>query len=128
MLVANVMSAERELYRAFRETVRAKLARDVADEQAAAQARRERVRAALESAVAEARRRGSCGKAWLFGSYAWGAPGERSDVDLLVDGCPDPESLASIVGRATGTDVHVVCVEDAPDSLRERVVAEGLEV
>jgi len=117
-----------ELLRAFREAVRAKIARDLAEEGAAAAERKQRVRAALLQALAEAREQGLLGAAWLFGSYAWGQPEERSDVDLLVEGCRDPLRVASVVGRLTGTEVHVVCVEDAPDSLRERATAEGVEL
>lgn len=114
-----------DLYRAFRRAVRAKIARDVAVEAAAADERRERLRRLLKPALEEARSRGLCGPAWLFGSYAWGSPGERSDVDLLVGDCAEPELVASIVGRSTGTDVHVVPIQDAPVELRERVLAEG---
>jgi hypothetical protein len=35
------------------------------------------------------------------------------------------KKIASVIGRATGTDVHVVLMEDAPEGLRDRVVAEG---
>ena len=67
-----------------------------------------------------------CAQVWLFGSYAWGEPSERSDIDLLVAGCADPDRLASAVGRKTGTDVHIVQLERAPDSLRQRALAEGV--
>lgn len=116
---------DRELYRAFRRAVRAKIQRDLDREQAAAAARRARVRQALGPALEQARSRGLCASAWLFGSYASGSPGQRSDVDLLLERCEDPESVASIIGRATGTDVHAIALEDAPASLRERVLAEG---
>lgn len=113
------------LYRDLRAAVRAKIARDLARERAESAQRRARVREALPTALAEARRQGLCEGAWLFGSYAWGTPGERSDVDLLVEDCSDPERLASIVARATGTEVHVVDMRDAPEGLRERALAEG---
>jgi predicted nucleotidyltransferase len=117
-----------ELYRAFCRAVRRKIARDLETEAASPAERRERVRVVLGRALEQARDRGLCRAAWLFGSYAWGEPGERSDVDILAEECTDPEALASIVGRATGTDVHVVPLEDAPASLRERVLAEGERV
>ncbi|MBI5480602.1 MAG: nucleotidyltransferase domain-containing protein [Deltaproteobacteria bacterium] len=117
-----------ELLRAFREAVRAKIARDLAGEDAAAAERKQRVRAAVERGLAQARGEGLLRAAWLFGSYAWGQPGERSDVDLLVEGCRDPLRVASVVGRITGTEVHVVCVEDAPESLRERALTEGVKL
>jgi predicted nucleotidyltransferase len=117
-----------ELLRAFREAVRAKIARDVEAEAAAATERKQRVRAAVERGLVQARSEGLLGAAWLFGSYAWGQPGERSDVDLLVEGCRDPLLVAGVVGQITGTDVHVVCVEEAPQSLRERALAEGVKL
>jgi predicted nucleotidyltransferase len=114
-----------DLYRAFRRAVRAKIERDLAAEEAATAERRARVRRALGPALDRARSLGLCRAVWLFGSYAWGAPGERSDVDLLAGGCSDPEALTSIVGRATDTDVHVVPLDQAPESLRARAMAEG---
>jgi predicted nucleotidyltransferase len=114
------------LLRAFRAAVRAKIARDLEQEDAAAAERRERVRAAVAQGLAQARGEGLVGAAWLFGSYAWGQPGERSDVDLLVEGCRDPLRVASVVGQLTRTEVHVVCVEDAPESLRARATRDGV--
>jgi predicted nucleotidyltransferase len=123
--MANPQDTDPELYRAFRRAVRAKIAHDLEAEAEAAAERREDVRALLGPVLQQARDRGLCRAAWLFGSYAWGEPGERSDVDILAEACTDPEAVASIVGRATGKDVHVVPLEDAPASLRERVLAEG---
>jgi predicted nucleotidyltransferase len=117
--------SQADLYRDLRAAVRAKIARDLERERAEAEERRARVREALPAALADAREQGLCEAAWLFGSYAWGTPGERSDVDLLVDACPDPEHLAAIVARATGTEVHVIDLRDAPEGLRERALAEG---
>ncbi len=113
------------LHRAFRDAVRAKVEGELERERSSAAARRERVLRALGPALARARNDGLCTSAWLFGSYAWGTPGERSDIDLLVDGCDDPERLASLVGQETGTEVHVVQTSSAPPSLRDRAIAEG---
>lgn len=124
-MTARRFQDDRELYRAFRRAVRDKIAGDLAAEEAAAAERRARVRKALRAALVEVRSRSLCDRAWLFGSYAWGSPGERSDVDIMAERCRDPEAVASIVARATGTDVHVVPIESAPPSLRDRVLAEG---
>jgi hypothetical protein len=35
-------------------------------------------------------------------------------------------AIASIVGRACGVDVHVIDAAEAPESLKARVLAEGL--
>ena len=79
----------------------------------------------MVEALAMARRDGLCAAAWRFGSYAWRRPGERSDVDLLVDGCRDPDELAAILAAACGRDVHVVRREAAPDSLVTRALSDG---
>jgi predicted nucleotidyltransferase len=124
-MARDLARVDHDLLRAFRDAVRAKIARDLAGEEVAAVARLQRVRHALGPALAQVRSRGLCRGAWLFGSYAGRAPGERSDVDLLVEDCSDPFLVAAIVGRATDTDVHVVTIEEAPDSLRSRAIAEG---
>jgi predicted nucleotidyltransferase len=112
------------LLHALRERVDAKIRADLAAEEQAAQALRERVLAAVRGAVEQARSAGPCGRVWLFGSFAWGEPGERSDVDLLVEG--DDSALARRVEQASGRAVHAIRLAEAPASLRERVLAHGL--
>lgn len=115
-----------DLVRAFARAVRAHFEQEVAKEREQAEARREAVLPCVRSALAQARSEGLCGDAWLFGSYAWGQPGERSDVDLLIDGCTDPFLVASVVGRACGLDVHVIELSEAPPSLKQRVHEAGV--
>ncbi len=115
-----------ELVRAFARAVRAHFEEEVAREHKEAEARREEVLSQVRGAIARARAEGLCGGAWLFGSYAWGQPAERSDIDLLVDGCSDPFVVASLVGRACGRDVHVVEMGEAPLSLKERARRDGV--
>lgn len=118
-----------DLLTAFRDAVRAKIKRDMAAEEARAAELRAEVIPAVRGAIAEARRRGLCRRAWLFGSYAWGKPGERSDVDVLVEGEGDSEGLAARIGRACHMDaVHVIDLKEAPESLRDRVLRDGLEL
>jgi predicted nucleotidyltransferase len=112
-------------WRPFARAVRAKIESDIEREGALAAERRAGVLPKVARALIEARRAGLCGDAWLFGSYAWGAPGERSDVDLLVEEARDPDAIASVVGGACGLDVHVVERERAPASLVKRALAEG---
>jgi predicted nucleotidyltransferase len=112
-------------WRDLRAAIRARFERDVATERARAEALRAEVVPAAASAVAAARVAGQCDRAWLFGSFAWGLPEERSDVDLLVEGCEEPFRLASVVGEACGRDVHVVALETAPEALRERALRDG---
>lgn len=115
-----------ELLRAFRDKVRAQIIQALEEERAQAEDLRARVVPSVQRALLEARDETLCGRAWLFGSYAWGQPGARSDVDLLVEACPDPDRLAAAVARRTGTEVHVVPLEDAPEALRVRAQEEGV--
>jgi predicted nucleotidyltransferase len=115
-----------DLVRAFGRAVRAHFEKEVEREGNEAEVRRSSVLPQVREAVARARAEGLLGEAWLFGSYAWGEPGERSDVDLLVDRCTDPFIVASIVGRACGLDVHVIELKEATLSLKERVRADGV--
>jgi predicted nucleotidyltransferase len=115
-----------ELVKAFNHTVRRHFAAQIAREREEAEVRRGAVVPLVRQAVARARAEGRCERVWLFGSYAWGEPGDRSDVDILVEGCADSIALASLIGRACERDVHVIDGADALDSLRGRVSAEGL--
>ncbi|HEV8325455.1 MAG TPA: nucleotidyltransferase domain-containing protein [Myxococcota bacterium] len=117
-----------ESWAVFREAVRRKIARDLEQEGAAAESLRARVLPAVARALAEARAQGLCGEAWLFGSFVWDTPTERSDVDVLVAGCDDAMGLAADVGKAAGCDVHVVRLETAEAGLRERVLRDGRPV
>jgi predicted nucleotidyltransferase len=116
---------DRALLAAFRRRVVAVIEEDLAREEAAAECRRAVVLPAVSKAVAEARAAGDCRRVWLFGSFAWGEPGERSDVDLLVEGCADPDALAAAVWRVADRPVHVVELERAPATLVERALREG---
>jgi predicted nucleotidyltransferase len=115
-----------ELVQAFRCAVLRHFEQQVLREGEEAEARKSAIVPLVRQSIARARDEGLCQRAWLFGSYAWGRPGERSDVDILVDGCTDTFRMASLVGRACARDVHVVDWSDAPESLRQRVSAEGL--
>lgn len=114
------------LLRALHHAVRRHLEQEIAQERAVAAARKVAVVPRVREGIAKARAEGLCRAAWLFGSYAWGEPGERSDVDVFVEGRADTMAIASIVGRACGLDVHVVDGAEAPESLKARVAAEGL--
>lgn len=121
-------SPDPDLLRDFRRAVHGHFERKLADERARSEALRATVLRGVRSAVERARADGLCSAAWLFGSYAWGQPGERSDVDLLVDEAADPLMVASIVGRACGRDVHVIAMSEAPPSLKQRVRADGVSL
>jgi predicted nucleotidyltransferase len=103
-----------------------KIEADLERERAEAEALRERVLPRLRAVIGRLRGDGRCGEVWLFGSFAWGAPTPRSDVDLLVAGAGDVFALAGEVTAGVGRDVHAVPFEDAPESLRQRALADGL--
>jgi predicted nucleotidyltransferase len=112
-------------WRDLRSVIRARFERDVVEEGARGAALQRAVLPGVEAAIAAARAEGACARAWLIGSYTWGVPAERSDVDLVVEGCGDPFRLAGRVSAACGRDVHVIDLETAPPTLRERAVRDG---
>jgi predicted nucleotidyltransferase len=62
-------------------------------------------------------------RAWLIGSLAWGGFGERSDIDLVVEGPSAPQALHlghRVTGRL-GVHVDVLRLEEwEPSSARLR--------
>ena len=63
----------------------------------------------------------------LFGSLANGTCRAKSDVDLAVSGLDQPryfEALADLM-EILGAPVDLIRTEDAPQSLSERIDAEG---
>ncbi len=114
-----------DLLKAFRRRARAVAEADLEREDRAAEELRRSTIDKLVRAIEAARAEGRCARVWLFGSFAWGKPEDRSDVDLLVEACRDPDALTAEVWRACDRPVHVVELDRAPDSLRERVLREG---
>lgn len=105
--------------------MRAHVARELARERDEAASLTASTLPLIEGAIAQARAAGMCGRAWLFGSFAEGSPGERSDIDLLLEDCPEPFQVAGLVADVCGREVHAVPFESAPESLRARVLATG---
>ena len=106
----------------------ATLARRREAKRQAAEARAARLRAAVPAAVAMLRAQHGVGRAWLFGSLAWGGPRLTSDVDLAVEGLPAEryfQALADLEGLLRG-GVDLVRMEDADETLRARILAEGI--
>jgi predicted nucleotidyltransferase len=117
-----------ELLGAFRRSIRARIARALEAEQALAQQLAETVLPLVRAVVAQARQKGLCSGAWVIGSFAWGQPHAESDVDVVVDGCADPDGLAAELARACRRDVHIVPWQDASEELKERTLADGVEL
>lgn len=109
---------------AFRDAVRAKIRRDLAAEAATSERLRNDRVPHLREVIAAARAEGLCRGVWLFGSYAWGQPTERSDIDLLVDG--DADEIAWRVSRALDCEVDGWPLTAAPAELVARARSEGI--
>jgi predicted nucleotidyltransferase len=89
--------------------------------------RAKRLHAVLPAAQHLLQEHYGAGRVILFGSLASGAYSERSDVDLAVDGLPAQryfEALAELMDLFAGP-VDLVRLEEAPESLRARIAAEG---
>lgn len=69
-------------------------------------------------------------RAWLIGSLAWGGFGERSDVDLIVAGLKEVDAarIVEAVSRVAGVDVDLLQLEELPETFRERVESEGIQI
>jgi predicted nucleotidyltransferase len=112
----------------FRAAIDRRIAAELAREQELGEHARADVVPRVRAAISAARAAGACGRAWLFGSHAWGVPHAESDVDLMVDGLTeDGCAFAERIGAFLGArDIHVVPLGAASDSLRERVLREGV--
>ncbi len=74
-------------------------------------------------------------RVWLFGSWAWGTPHRRSDVDVAVEGLAPgkwidawgrmDELLRAIAGDRT-SEADLRQVETFPDWARAKIVSKGI--
>ena len=89
--------------------------------------RAQRLRHGLAGAAALLRTRYGATRVVLFGSLATESHRETSDVDLAVKGLPNALYFAALADLMAhfGSPVDLVRLEDAPNSLRERIAAEG---
>ncbi len=93
-------------------------------------ARRDRAVAAVERAGGALARRGALSAAWIVGSAVWGAFGERSDVDVVVEGLA-PSALVDVadsLAHAAGTMVDLLRIEDLPERFQDRVRRDGARI
>lgn len=84
------------------------------------------IRARLPAIVEELTRLGAT-RIILFGSVANGEADDDSDLDLGVEGLP-ATNLFDAMSRAwtaAGRPVDIVRLEEAPVSLRDRILADG---
>lgn len=92
--------------------------------------RTERARAAAKLAARALADEFGATDVWLFGSLAWGAAHDRSDVDLAVRGIA-PGRYFPALARAceiVGGPVDLVTLESCADGLRRRVEREGVRL
>lgn len=104
----------------------AHLRRLEAKRSALAAERLERLEACLPQAREILRRRGA-DEVFVFGSVADGSTTPESDLDLAVSGLPHMEyfpALGELFAKLP-IDVDLVRLEEAPESLRDRIAAEG---
>jgi predicted nucleotidyltransferase len=96
-------------------------------EQARAQERAESLLRRLPEAVLLLTERHGASRAWLFGSLATGGFRLESDVDLAVEGLPAGALFpaAADLMALLEADVDLVRIEEATESLRSRILAEG---
>lgn len=98
------------------------------DRQAALRRRREEVRSNLPSCVSLLVTRYRATRVVLFGSFAHSGTHEESDVDLGVLGVSERDHLkaAADAEKLLGATVDLIRLEDAPQTLRDRLVDEGV--
>jgi predicted nucleotidyltransferase len=68
--------------------------------------------------------------AWVVGSAAWGGFGERSDLDVVVEGLA-PEAAAAAadtLAGVAGLPVDLLRLEELPETFRERVRRDGVRL
>lgn len=94
---------------------------------ALAATRAERLRGRLPAGAELLRGRYGARRVILFGSLATGACRVDSDVDIAASGVPPEKYFAALADlmEVLGTPVDLVRLEDAPESLRDRIAAEG---
>jgi predicted nucleotidyltransferase len=106
------------------------LAERFAAAERASQLRAELLRTRLSEAARLLRTRGAR-RIWLFGSMLpGGSPHPASDVDLAVEGLPPVGLMRTLLDLEAllGAEVDLVSLNEAGESLRARIVAEGLEL
>jgi predicted nucleotidyltransferase len=83
--------------------------------------------AAIPSVVEVLANRFGVRRIWLFGSLVWGFPHEASDLDVAVEGLASTDyfrALGELLEVVPG-GVDLVRLEEAPDSLRVRILQSG---
>ena len=94
---------------------------------AAAHERAERLRQQVRAAVPRLARELGARRAWLFGSLVWGPVFLDADVDVAVEGLrgAQEDALAAALRARVEAEVDVVRLEDAPESLRSRILQDA---
>lgn len=108
------------------EDTAARLQRRAAARREAGRRRADALRARLPAAVERLRLAGAR-RVVLFGSLAEDRPTPTSDVDLAVEGLPPADYFPVLADLMALFDapVDLVRLEEAPESLRARIQAEG---
>ena len=106
------------------------LRRRFAAEEAARRERLEALRGAARECARVLVERFGVRRVVLFGSVSTGHAGLRSDLDLAVEGLEPGRYFEALgqLGLTTRVDVDLVRLEEAPDSLLERIARDGLSL
>lgn len=104
------------------------IAERVAEAQRKSAQHASRLRMAIPDLVRTLERHGA-ERVWLFGSLATNkAPTTRTDVDLCVLGLPEQHYFSSLADLLDLAPVNLVRWETASPSLRNRILADGIEI
>lgn len=102
----------------------------MAEDQILARRRQDEARAKAQQVAVWLKKKYGVSKVFLFGSLAWGGFHCRSDIDLLVRGFKDKKHYwqmqAGADEIASPFELNLICEEEAPDSLRRKVVTKGV--
>lgn len=96
----------------------------------AAEKRMNSARTRVIAALRDRLRDGTVKNAWLIGSSVWGAPHDRSDIDVVVEGLiADQHGLFwDELSQVAGMDIDLLHLEDLEPRFRARVLAEGIAI
>jgi predicted nucleotidyltransferase len=86
-----------------------------------------RLRGRLPQAAALLEEKFGAQKVWVFGSLVTGEVTERSDADLATEGLSPSRYFEALAELMTlfGGPVDLVRLEEADESLRDRILTEG---
>jgi len=102
----------------------------MAEDQILARRRQDEARSKAQQVAVWLKEKYGVDRVFLFGSLAWGGFHSRSDIDLLVRGFKDKKRYwqmqAGAEKVASPFELNLICEEEAPVSLRNKVITRGV--